>query len=391
MRVFASSEASARLMAGTDTSEQVSAHVDESPLAVITRWQASRPPSISDLRDFYSTVARCMRMENSLPKALNLVVGLTTHLSLQFATAQAIERLQTKPVPEAMEAYRGILPDAHLALFGVGSEAGELPAVLEALSLGVVRTARSVNRLQSAMYYPAIVLLMGIGVVGFVSYKLLPTLAGLYKSLRAELPVQTQVLQWISATATANPIIPLLLVAGGTYFVFSFKTLIRHPAVENILMKTPVVGPIFFKADLAKCFMSMALMLRAGVPLPLTMQLTSTVATHHRLRRFFSALHYAFTREAKTLHLAASTHRAFLGVDARLVLPSLRLGEETGTLRESVEKLSEYYTDEVENRSKTAETLVEPITYIGLGALVFFLVMAIFYPLLKLNVMIMPK
>jgi type II secretory pathway component PulF len=378
-------------MAGADPSETVEVQIDNSPFGYYLRWQTSKQPSVTELRDFYTTVARCMRMENSLPRALNLVLGLVSSPSLMYCTAEAVQALQTKPVAESMEVYRNVLPDAHVSMIAVGAEAGELPAVLDSIAAGVTRSSKAIGRLQSAMYYPAFVMIMGVVVVFFVSYKLLPSLQKIFIAMKAELPLPTRILVAIIDFAKDYPLVPIAGVLALGYLVINFKTIARAPAVQMAIAKMPIFGRILFKADLSKCLMSLGLMLKAGLPLQQALALCITVATDVRLQKFFSALHYSHAQEGKTIFEIASRNRALLGEESRLMVPMMRIGEQTGSMRDTFDKLSEYYADEVEGLTKTAETLVEPLSYVALAGLVFFLVMAVFYPMLKLNVLIMPK
>jgi type II secretory pathway component PulF len=284
-------------------------------------------------------------------------------------------------------------PDAFgpevIALVRAGEEAGRLPVIFKQLANSQQKTLRIFRKLKNGMIYPAIVLLMSIGVIIVMSYTLVPAVSKLYGSFEAELPAATKLMMVISDTLINYPwtvLIPFVLV----FMLFkNMKKITANPSVQRFMLKVPGLGSIVRKAAAAVSFRALSMLMESNVRLGTSLQITADAAPHVYYKEFFTNV-----REHIDAGLGLSEsfllESHLLGPDGRSICGIMDIAAETGGANDMLDEIANDYEEELDGYASQIDKVLEPITIIVLGTMVGFLIYAIYGPIFGMGDVVLP-
>jgi MSHA biogenesis protein MshG len=209
----------------------------------------------------------------------------------------------------------------------------------------------------------------------------IPTFAKVYKSLKADLPIITQVLIGISDFALAYwPLLLALAIGAAGAAGSALRTPGGRKAWHRIVLALPVLGPLVHKAALARFSRSFALALDAGVPVVDALQVATDTTDNAVLAERIAEMRYAAERGESLARAARAA-----GVFTPTILQMIAVGEETGQLSEMLDEVAGAYQREVDYAVKTLASQIEPILIIVLGAVILVFALGVFLPLWDLS------
>jgi len=274
---------------------------------------------------------------------------------------------------EALLKHPKVFPTLYIDLIRVAELTGNLEATLTELAGYLRRDLNTARRVQAAMIYPAVILVVATGVVIILVFFALPAFVRIFAEFRVELPLSTRILIGIvNFTRQWALVIGAVILAGAGGIVVALRTSRGAYAKDQISIKAPILGPIVLSAVLNRFARTLAMVLKAGVPLGQTFE--AVIA---------STGNKVFQRGLTTVKEQMTSGEGFAGplIRTHLFPPMLtqmvRVGEETGTLDTYLEQAAEFYEEELEYRIRAMTSLIEPVMTVAVGVIVGFIAISL--------------
>ena len=274
---------------------------------------------------------------------------------------------------DALVKHPTVFPTLYIDLVRVAELTGNLEATLTELAGYLRRDLGTIRRVQAAMVYPAVILVVAIGVVIVLVFFALPAFVRIFAEFRVPLPLATRILLGIVAFIREWAlVIGASIVAIGAAVTIALRTERGRYAKDQLSIKVPILGPIVLSAVLNRFARTLAMVLKAGVPLGQTFE--AVIA---------STGNKVFQRGLNTVKEQMTSGEGFAGplIRTRLFPPMLtqmvRVGEETGTLDTYLEQAAEFYEEELEFRIRTMTSLIEPVMVVSVALVVGFIAVSL--------------
>lgn len=267
-------------------------------------------------------------------------------------------------------------------LVGAGEQAGILDSILDRLATYKEKILALKGKIKSALFYPAIVIVIATVVVAIIMWFVIPSFKQVFTSFGADLPWLTNVVVAMSDWFVKFWYIILLVpVAAGFTIVYLLR---RVPAfkhgIDRLSLRLPVVGEILEKAAVARWTRTLATMFAAGVPLVDSLTAVAGAAGN---QVFFAATKKIQTDVSTGTALTVAMENT--GVFPNMAMQMTRIGEETGALDNMLSKVADFYEREVDDAVAALSSLIEPIMIVFLGVVIGTIVVAMYLPIFKLG------
>lgn len=314
-----------------------------------------------------------------LVQSLRTVAQQTTNKTLKVVINQVIGDVEAgSTLSAAMAKHPEVFNQVYISLIAAGEVSGTLDKALERLAIQQEKDADLVSKVRGAMVYPIIVLLVMGGVLGFMLIKVLPQVQVLYEGLPgANLPLITRILLAVSGfTVKFWWLILILLVIAGFFGSRWARTLGGKRYVDRAKMRVPPLSGLFMKMYMARFARTGTTLVASGVPLIQMLEITSNAVNNMHIAE---SIHRAVekVKGGKALSDSLQNDPNFLS----LVPNMIRIGEQSGSLEQMLDKVAEYYEKEVDNEVKAISTVIEPILMVILGIVAFIIVAAVLLPI----------
>lgn len=350
-----------------------------------------KKPSLDDRVNLFAGVARCLERNISTIKSFELQANRVRSPRYKGTIADIAAQIsQGEKVSDAMGKHSDLFGEAMLALIRAGEEAGQLPEVCKRIARGQKKTLKILKKLKSGMIYPAIVLVIGVGVIITMSMTLVPALKNLYGQFHSELPGATKFMMTISDILLKQPWLIGIPVIGLVMLFKNWGKINAIPAVQRFYLKLPTVGNIVRKSSAAVSFRTLAMLIESNVRVSTALRITGESAPNVVHREFFAAVQ-AHIEEGLSLHESFLLESHKLGPDGRSISGLMQLSSETGSSTDMLDEIADDYEEELDNIGNQIDKILEPITIIILGLMVGFLIYAIYSPIFNLGNVILPK
>jgi len=236
----------------------------------------------------------------------------------------------------------------------------------------------------SALTYPAVIVVMAIIITTLLLVKMVPTFAEIYSSFDQELPAMTQVLIDISNFLKAYILFILgALILAGFFLVRWYHTEPGQIAVDTIILKIPIFGPILQKVAISRFSRTLAILLQTGVPILESLDIVGKTSGNKVIEKVVETVK-SNVREGESIALPLTRS----GVFPPMVTRMIAIGEKSGQLEKMLSKLAEFYEDQVDAAVASLTSIIEPVIIGVLGVIIGFIVIALFMPILNMTKMI---
>lgn len=296
----------------------------------------------------------------------------------RYALADILHEIETgRSIAEALKRFPAIFPEIYCRMVEVGERTGRLEQVLDQVATYIEKQQAIMGRIKGALMYPLFIGILAMGVVGLLVTFALPAMIGIFKEFGADLPWTTRLLVGLSEFAQSNYLnILLLLAVGAVLGTFYLRTATGKRQFHIILLALPIFGQIVIKGNLTNFTRSMGILLRAGIPLPEIMDLTTATVDNEVIKDSF--------RQIKTGLLQGHGLAYPLEQDPlfpKLVSQMVKVGEESGALDSMLDALADFYEKETERSITEFTSKIEPTMMLVLGAVVGFIALAVITPM----------
>jgi len=278
---------------------------------------------------------------------------------------------------EALARHPKVFNQVYISLIAAGETSGTLDKSLERIALQQEKDAEIIGKVRGAMVYPVVVIFVMLAVVGFMIVQVLPQVEQLYVGLPgAELPLITKIMLMISRfTIKFWWLVILVSVLLGIFTSRWAATLAGRRVVDRVKMKMWPIGPLFMKMYMARFARTGSTLVASGVPLIQMLEITGrSISNVHIEASLKQAIEKV--KGGTSLSETLTNNPNFLP----LIPDMLRIGEQSGTIEQMLEKSADYYEKEVDNTIKTISTIIEPVLMIILGVFAFTIVAAVLLP-----------
>lgn len=287
---------------------------------------------------------------------------------------------------ESLAQHPKIFNKLYINMVKAGELGGVLETVLNRLSEYQEKAEKLKSKIVSAMVYPAIVMIIAVGILVFLLIFIVPKFTEMFSSTGSDLPLISQIVFGMSAFFLANPFwvpnVVFVFIAFGI-FVFLFKLWGKTPPgrlmIDTMVLKIPILGDLQRKSAVSRFARTLGTLVTSGVPILQALNITRDTAGNVIISRAIDKVHEA-VKEGETIvtPLQAS------GVFPNMAISMVDVGEETGQLPEMLLKVADVYDDEVDNAVTALTSVLEPIMIVILALIVGAVVFALFLPLIKM-------
>lgn len=315
----------------------------------------------------------------SLPRALKILAEQSRSRKLRKALLSISEEIiKGKNFSESLEKYPGIFPELFFSMVKVGEEAGTLEEVLGILTQQMEREHELKSKVKGAMVYPAVIIIAMIGIGILMLIVIVPKLAETFEELEIELPLTTRIVIGLG-TFLANfwYSLPIIIIVFIVLLRAAFKTKTGKKIFDTLFIKIPVIAPIIIKVNSAYTVRTLSSLIASGVPIVRSLEITSGVLGNIHYKKAISEAAEEVKKGAKLDEVL----RKYSNIYPELVVQMIAVGEETGETSSILEKLADFFEDEVTQITKNLSSIIEPIIMLIIGSVVGFFAVSMIQPI----------
>lgn len=342
----------------------------------------SSPVKLDDLVVFSRQLATMVESGITLVQALSILSEQSENKTLASVTLQIKEDIESgSSLNEALQKHPKIFSTLYVNMVKAGETSGLLDEILDRVATYLEKSSALQRKVKSSLVYPAVVVSMAVLITGVLLIKVVPTFKGIFASLGGTLPLPTQILIAISDTLVRYF---LFVVVAFGILAFLFKMYIKTPKgryqFDYRLLKLPVFGPLLRKVVVAKFSRTLATLVKSGVPILNALDIVGKTSGN-------TVVEEAVSNAAKSIKegepiaepLAASK------VFPPMVVRMISVGEQTGQLEKMLNKIGDFYDEQVDAAVSGLTSMIEPLVIGFLGIVIGGIVVALFMPIFKIT------
>ncbi len=280
----------------------------------------------------------------------------------------------------ALRQYPKIFDDLYTNMVEAGETGGILDTILQRLSGYIEKAVKLKRAVQSALIYPIAVLAIAGGVIFLLLWKVVPIFATLFAGLGVALPLPTRIVIGASnAIGTfAIPMIILGILAGWGLKVY-YGTPNGRFTIDTLVLKLPILGQLMRKIGVARFTRTLGTLITSGVPMLEAMDITARTSGNAVIEKAIQSVRKAIETGRTIVDPLRET-----GVFPNMVVQMIGVGEQTGALDAMLQKVADFYEDEVDAAVGDLLTAMEPMIILILGVVVGGVVISMYLPLFTL-------
>lgn len=263
----------------------------------------------------------------------------------------------------------------------IGEESGKLTNVLNELALYYNRKIKQKRKLISTLTYPSIILFSSFMMIYFMMIFVVPMFVDIFKRFKGELPFFTRVVIKLSYLVESYSLYFILVLMGFVFFVYSQRNSLWYRKFSSgLMMKIPVLNELIAKIYLARFCQSMSLLLSSKTPLVQTINLVRNMVGFYPIEASLTVVESDILR-GESLYKSLMKFSVF----NKRMISLIKVAEEVNQLDGMLEKIGKQYSDEIEYKTNMLGSVIEPLILIFLGAIVGFILIAIYLPMIQMG------
>ena len=270
--------------------------------------------------------------------------------------------------------------DLYVNMVGAGEAGGILDIILQRLSIYIEKAVKLASKVKSAMIYPVAVISIAGIVVYVIMTQVIPVFSAMYEGLGSSLPFPTQVCIMLSNVLVRYGWLVGIFIAGIVIGLrYYYKTVGGKLQLDSLTLKIPIIGPLLRKVAVARFCRTLGTLTASGVPILEGMDITARTAGNQVVANAILK-----AKDAVEAGRNISSPLAETKVFPAMVTQMVGVGEATGALDAMLNKVADFYEDEVDNAVAGLTSLMEPIIIAVLGGIIGFIVIAMYMPIFNL-------
>ena len=335
----------------------------------------------ADFLLFNQQLSALLRAGIPVLQSINLLKNRSGSSTLRNVLVNVEEKIRSGfPLSEAFES-QGVFPKIYAASILAGEKSGALDEVLARYVDYLKRNVGVSRKLRSALAYPLFLMAAATFMVAFLTLYIVPRMSDLFKGLSTNkgLPTVTVIVLAVSNGLATNIwwLLPLVLV-----LVFAFVVWVKTPGgrlmLDAFLLRLPIAGSLIKQMTMAQLARSLSTLLSGGITLPDSWDIASQAITNFELRRRSQSV-LPMIREGRAFTEALENANWM----PELALDMIGIGEKSGSLREMLDEVANFYDAESEVRLEQLTSLLEPIILVFMALIVITILLAIYLPIIQ--------
>ena len=338
-----------------------------------------KAPGVREKAVFASKLAALVDAGVPIVRSLDLMASQQRLPMFKRALLQiGLDVNQGTAMATAMRQWPKVFDKLSIAMVEAGEAGGVLDESLKRLAKLLEDNARLQNQIKGALGYPVAVLAIAILVFLGMTIFLIPTFAGIFEDLGAELPLFTQLMVDLSALLRSS--FSLLIAGAGLIGIWLisryYATHNGRRVIDRLILKLPLFGDLIMKTATAQFCRIFSSLTRAGVPILMSLEISSETAGNAIIS---DAILESRNRVQEGVLLSAALIRQKVLPD--MALSMLAIGEETGEMDQMLSKVADFYEDEVSAAVKALTSMLEPAMIVVVGGIVGSILLAMYLPM----------
>lgn len=315
----------------------------------------------------------------TVSRAVHNLGEQTSNKTFQKILAHVFDDVQAgKTLAEGLAAYPSVFNELFVNMVSVGEVSGNLEEILDILALQLEKEHDLTSKVHGALIYPAVIVVAMIGIGVLMLTYILPKITGVFKDMDVKLPATTVFIMHISDFLVGHSILSLVLMVGLVIGTKVFAgTSFGARALDWVYVRLPIVGGIVVKVNCARFARIYSSLLKSGISVVSGLTIVSKTLGNVFYR---DAIDEAIVEIQKGVELS-KVIRKYPRIFPILVPQIIEVGEETGKTEVVLQRLAEFYEDEVSQITKNMSSIIEPILMLVIGGGVGFFAVAMLQPM----------
>jgi type IV pilus assembly protein PilC len=282
---------------------------------------------------------------------------------------------------DALKKYPKIYSELYTNMVAAGEAGGILDTILVRLATYIEKAQSLKRKVKGAMVYPTVVITVAVLVIVIIMVFVVPTFSKMFAQLGGTLPAPTQMI--INLSEFLGGTGGLVLLAGTIGAIISTVQFRRtepgKKVTDRILLRMPIMGILLRKVAVAKFTRTLGTLISSGVPILDGLNITAKTAGNKVIEKAVMEVRQGVS-EGQTIADPLQETKVF----PPMVIQMIAVGESTGALDNMLDKIADFYDDEVDNAVANLTSMIEPMLMVFLGGTVGFIVVAMYLPIFKL-------
>lgn len=338
------------------------------------------PVTLNDRVLFFQQLALMLRSGLSVLQSLEVAANLSSSSRLRRGIEQIGDRIKNgDSFSAAMDAQGPLFPPLAIQLVRSSETSGELDRVLERIAEHLEQKAETRRNLITSLIYPAIVVIVALGVAAFLLTGVVPKFVQFFERSGKALPPMTAALIDVSDWLIAwGPSLLVTIAVGLMTAAYAYSTKTGRLYLDRVLLYLPLIGALLLRASISQFTWAMSILLSSGVTLLDSLRVAKGVVAN-------KAIDLALDQAAEDLLRG----RDFATSMTRKPIPDLitrlsAVGEKSGSLEQVMSELGHHYDQELQASIKRMSSLIEPVLMLIIGGMVGFVYYAFFQAVMSL-------
>jgi type IV pilus assembly protein PilC len=337
---------------------------------------------LDDKMTFFQQLSTLVSSGTPLLQAVQISARQNQSLKMQRVLDEMAGRVAAgSSVHAAAASYPHVFQHHWIEVIRTGEITGQMSLVLLELNKQIRESRETQRKVMGSLMYPCIMIVVAVLAVAAMLWLVVPTFAGMFKDMGAELPAITQFVVDASSFIVHYGLYILAgcIVAGGAFRHYA-RTESGRRRLGGIGLALPLVGDLIVQSAMYRFASNISLLLKSGIPMLETLEALQGVFHANPIYR--DAIGRVQNRVAAGRPLAASLEET--GLFTTMIGGMVRIGEESGQLAAVMQQLAPYYKEKMEAFISKLTKLLEPLIIIGMGVTVAGLMMSIYLPMFEM-------
>ncbi|MGD8700765.1 MAG: type II secretion system F family protein [Gemmatimonadales bacterium] len=278
---------------------------------------------------------------------------------------------------DALRNHPKVFSDLYVNMVAAGEAGGILDTVLLRLSVFLEKNEALARKVKGAMIYPGVILSVAVIAVTVLLVFVIPTFESMFASVDMQLPAPTRLVIWLSDMLQSYWWLILGLIFAGAYTIrLYYKTSAGRLALDKLLLRVPILGDLLRKTAVARFTRTLGTLLSSGVSILDGLEITARTAGNR-------VIHDAVMRSRSSIAGGETIAEPLKqsSVFPPMVTQMINVGEQTGTIDEMLDKIADFYDDEVDTAVEALLSAMEPMLIVFLGVIVGGMIVAMYLPI----------
>ncbi|MDD5006075.1 MAG: type II secretion system F family protein [Candidatus Omnitrophica bacterium] len=337
---------------------------------------------LEDLVMFSRQLATMVDSGISVVQALSILAEQTENKTLSVTTQTIRKDIEGGAnLCDSLAKHPRVFSELYINMVKAGETSGKLDTILDRLATYLEKANALQRKVRSSLVYPAVVISMAFIITIVLLVKVVPIFKNIFDTLGGTLPLPTQILIAVSDTMRKNFILAVVVVFS---LAFLFKKYISTSGgrykFDQTLLRLPVFGPLFRNVAVAKFSRTLATLVQSGVPIINALNIVGKTAGNKIVEENVTNA-CSSIKEGEPISGPLSKGNVFPPMVVRMI----SVGEQTGQLEKMLNKIADFYEEQVDAAVSGLVSMIEPLVIAFLGIIIGGIVVSLFLPIFKIT------